>query len=163
MSEYLSGGTVVNAVRELAQPIVESLGLILWDVKFLKEGTNWYLRIIIDKEGGVGIDDCVAVNDALDAPLDELDPIDRSYNLQVQSPGIERELVHPFHFQKYTGSSAVIKLRSAVDGSKTHKCIIRGYEDGTVSLEFTDGEIRSFTKKEYSSIKLDDFDETLLN
>lgn len=159
MAERKKGGNVVNTVWELAQPLVEDLGLILWDVKFVKEGVNWYLRIIIDKEGGVGIDDCVAVNDALDAPLDEADPIDQSYNLQVQSPGIERELVRDFHFAAFMNEKVILKLRSAFDGCKTWNCILRGYSDGTVTLEFPDGQTHEFTSKEYSSIKLDDFND----
>ena len=99
-----------SVVWELAEPIAKNIGLILWDVKFLKEGANWYLRIIIDKEGGIGIDDCVAMNDAIDGPLDELDPIEQSYNLQISSPGIERELVRDFHFERYMGSRVLLRL-----------------------------------------------------
>lgn len=159
MAERKKGGNVVNAVWDLALPLVEDLGLILWDVKFVKEGVNWYLRIIIDKEDGIGIDDCVAVNDALDVPLDEADPIEQSYNLQVQSPGIERELVRDFHFMMFMNEKAIIKLRSALDGCKTWSCIIRGYNEGTVTLEFPDGQLHEFTSKDYSSIKLDDFND----
>ena len=89
----------VTAVWELAQPIAEQLGLVLWDVRFIKEGVNWYLRIIIDREDrAVDIDDCVNMSHAIDGPLDELDPIEQAYSLQVQSPGIERELTRDFHF-----------------------------------------------------------------
>lgn len=149
----------VSVVWELAEPIAKSIGLTLWDVKFQKEGANWYLRLIIDKDGGVGIDDCVAMNDAIDAPLDELDPIEQSYNLQISSPGIERELVRDFHFRKYIGQKVILKLRQAFDGVKVHKCVLEGYEDGTVSVRFSDGNIHSFEKQLYSSVKLDDFDE----
>ena len=69
------GGNTVAAVTAIAEPIAEQLGLRLWDVRFVKEGASWYLRIFIDKEGGVGIDDCVAMSHALDKPLDEADPI----------------------------------------------------------------------------------------
>ena len=148
----------VSVVWDLAQPIADSIGLILWDVKFLKEGANWYLRIIIDKEGGIGIDDCVAMNDAIDGPLDELDPIDQSYNLQISSPGIERELVRDFHFARYTGAKVILKLRQAFEGVKLHKCVLEGFEDGVVSVRFADGSVHSFEKQQYSSIKLDDFD-----
>ncbi|MBR3767000.1 MAG: ribosome maturation factor RimP [Clostridia bacterium] len=158
MPEKRKGGNVVNAVWDIASPIAESLGLILWDVKFQKEGTNWFLRIIIDKVGGVAIDDCVAMNDALDAPLDEEDPIEQSYNLQISSPGIERELVRDFHFQKYLGEKVIVKFRSAVEGVKLHKCVLKDYEDGMVTLLFSDGQERVFDKKDTSSIKLDDFD-----
>lgn len=158
MAEKRKGGNVVNAVWEIAEPLAEELGLILWDVKFLKEGTNWYLRIIIDKAEGVSLDDCVAMNDALDAPLDEADPIEQSYNLQICSPGVERELVRDFHFTSYIGADVVVKFRSAVDGVKVHSCVLRDFNDGNITLEFSDGEQRVFEKKDMSSIRLDDFD-----
>lgn len=158
MAEKRKGGNVVNAVWEIAEPLAEELGLILWDVKFLKEGTNWYLRIIIDKAEGVSLDDCVAMNDALDAPLDEADPIEQSYNLQICSPGVERELVRDFHFTSYLGADVVVKFRSAVDGVKVHSCVLKDFNDGNITLEFSDGTERVFEKKDMSSIRLDDFD-----
>ena len=158
LAEKKKGGNVVNSVWELAEPIVGSLGLMLWDVRYQKEGATRYLRIIIDKEGGVGIDDCVAVNDALDAPLDELDPISEPYNLQVCSAGIERELTRDFHFEKYIGSGIILKLRSAYNGVKLHKAVLSGYEDGAVTAEFAGGDIHTFLKNEITSVKLDDFD-----
>ena len=158
MAEKKKGGNVVNAVWEIAEPLAQELGLILWDIKFQKEDANWYLRVIIDKEGGVGIDDCVAMNDALDAPLDEEDPIEQSYNLQISSPGIERELVRDFHFEKYLGEPVIAKFRSAVDGIKTHKCLLRGFNEGIITLEFAEDDLRDFEKASFSSIKLDDFD-----
>ena len=97
MAEKLTG--TVGTVWNIAQPLAEELGLILWDVRFQKEGAEWYLRIFIDKQdGGIGIEDCVNMSHALDEPLDEADPIDRSYSLQVSSPGIERELTKGFSF-----------------------------------------------------------------
>lgn len=158
MAEKRKGGNVVNAVWEIAAPLADELGLILWDVKFLKEGANWYLRVIIDKDEGISIDDCVAMNDALDAPLDEADPIEQSYNLQISSPGIERELVRDFHFEKFIGSPVIVKFRSAVEGMKLHKCVLKNYKDGNVTLLFADEQERTFDKKDTSSIKLDDFD-----
>lgn len=158
MAEKRKGGNVVTAVWEIAEPLARQLGLILWDVRFVKEGTNWFLRVIIDKEGGVGIDDCVAMNDALDAPLDEADPIEQSYNLQISSAGIERELVRDFHFTSFIDAKVTVKLRQAIDGAKLFKCILRGYEDEKITLEFPDGSIRTLDRKELSSVKLDDFD-----
>ena len=158
MAEKRKGGNVVNAVWEIAAPLADELGLILWDVKFLKEGANWYLRVIIDKDEGISIDECVAMNDALDAPLDEADPIEQSYNLQISSPGIERELVRDFHFEKFIGSPVIVKFRSAVEGMKLHKCVLKDYKDGNVTLLFADEQERTFDKKDTSSIKLDDFD-----
>lgn len=82
----------VSVVWDIAKPLADELGLVLWDVRFQKEGVNWYLRIIVDGEDRpVDIDDCVNMSHAIDEPLDRLDPIEQSYSLQVQSPGIERE------------------------------------------------------------------------
>lgn len=158
MPEKKKCGNVVSAVWEIAEPLAKELGLILWDVKFQKEGANWYLRVIIDKEDGIGIDDCVNMNDALDIPLDEADPIEQSYNLQISSPGIERELVRDFHFTSYIGSDIMIKFRSAVNGVKLHKAVLTGYEEGKVTCTLGDGSEYTFDKKDASSIKLDDFD-----
>ena len=160
MTGNKKGGNVVTAVWALAAPLAEELGLILWDVRFVKEGANWYLRIIIDKDGGVGIDDCVAMNDAIDAPLDEADPIEQSYNLQVCSAGIERELVRDFHFQKYLGARILLKLRVGFEGLKLLKCTLQGRgDDGSVTVALDDGRTHTFPKTEISSVRLDDFDE----
>lgn len=150
--------STVEAVWELAEPIAESLGLILWDVRFVKEGTDWILRIIIDKATApVGIDDCVAMSQALDAPLDEADPIDRSYSLQVQSPGIERELNRDFHFAENIGEKIMVRFIRALDGCREYKGTLADYQGGTVTLEKENGETLTFEKKDTSWIKLDDF------
>lgn len=86
MASKGKGGITVNTVWNIAQPIAESLGLELWDVRFEKEGADWFLRVFIDKDGGVSIDDCVDMSHALDKPLDEADPIEQSYCLEVCSP-----------------------------------------------------------------------------
>ena len=160
MEENIKGSRVVTSVWALAEPLVTGLGLQLWDVQYVKEGTNRYLRIVIDKASGVGIDDCVAVNDALDAPLDELDPIPESYSLQVCSAGIERELKRPFHFDRYLGQRIILKLRVGYENKKLWHCALRGYdpETGNVEVVFDNGETRTFNKKEYASVRLDDFD-----
>lgn len=145
-------------VWAIAEPLAESLGLVLWDVRFLKEGTEWYLRIIIDKENEpVSIEDCVAMSQALDEPLDEADPIDRSYSLQVQSPGIERELTRDFHFARYLGEKVMVRFIRAVDGRREYKGVLEDYADGMVTVRCDDDVTRMFDKKEASWIKLDDF------
>ncbi len=152
-------GNTVETVWAIAQPLAEELGLLLWDVRFQKEGANWYLRIIIDKEDGIGIDDCVAMNDALDAPLDEADPIEQSYNLQVCSAGIERELVRDFHFEMYMGADIMVKLPKADEsGMKLRKGTLKGYDNGVLTVGFEDGSERTYEKKEYTQVKLDDFE-----
>ena len=148
----------VSAVRAIAQPIAEKLGLQIWDIRFLKEGTGWFLRIFIDKDGGVGIDDCVEMSRALNDPLDEADLIEQAYCLEVSSPGVERELVRDEHFQKYIGEKVKLKMIRPVDGKREFSGILESYDDGLVTVRFEDESGLSVTKKETSWIKLDDFD-----
>lgn len=144
-------------VWDIAKPIADSLGLILWDVKFLKEGAKWYLRITIDKDGGVGIDDCVALHRAIDGPLDEADPIEQSYNLQVQSPGIERELTRDFHFERYMGEKIMIRLIKAFEGKRDYKGVLTAFDDENVTIALDEETELNVNKKEASWIKADDF------
>ena len=104
------GGNTVAAVWEIAAPVAEQLGLSIWDIRFQKEGVSWYLRIYIDKEGGVGITDCENFSRAVDGPLDDADPIEQSYYLEVSSPGVERQLTRDEHFKKYIGSPVMVRL-----------------------------------------------------
>ena len=137
------GGNTVAAVWEIAAPVAEQLGLSIWDIRFQKEGVSWYLRIYIDKEGGVGITDCANFSRAVDGPLDEADPIEQSYYLEVSSPGVERQLTRDEHFKKYIGSPVMVRLIRPRDG------MITGTRE--------DGSGICFEKKEVSSVKLDDF------
>lgn len=104
-----SGG-ITEIVRQISYPIAQILGLELWDIKFVKEGPNWYLRVFIDKPEGITLEDCEAMSRALDEPLDEFDPIPVSYCLEVCSPGIDRELSNDSHLEKFIGSDITIKL-----------------------------------------------------
>ncbi len=151
------GGNVVNAVREIAEPIAKDLGLELWDVRFVKEGADHYLRIFIDKEGGVSIDDCVDMSHAIDGPLDDADPIDCSYCLEVSSPGAERALTRDEHFEKYVGDKIKVKLIRAVDGIREFAGVLSAYEGGNITMETEEGKTIVFNKKEASYVKLDDF------
>lgn len=145
-------------VWDLVAPIVDELGLVLWDVRFLKEGADWYLRIFIDKkDGNVDITDCEKVSRAIDKPLDEADPIDRSYCLEVCSPGLERELVRDAHFENAVGEKIKLRLIRAVDDKRDFNGTLKGYEGGTIILELPDGSEMSFDKKDTSWVKLDDF------
>lgn len=146
-----------SVVWDIAKPIADSLGLILWDVKFLKEGTKWYLRITIDKEGGVTIDDCVNMHHAIDGPLDEADPIEQSYNLQVQSPGLERELTRDFHYEAYLGERIWVKLIKAFEGVRDYKGILTSYDNESVTISLNEETEMNIKYKEASFIKADDF------
>lgn len=147
----------VSVIWDIAQPIAESLGLMLWDVRFQKEGANWYLRIFIDKDGGVSMDDCVNMSHAMDEPLDALDPIEQSYSLQVSSPGIERDLIRDEHFLRYIGSDIMLRLPRAIDGRREFAGVLEKYEDGKLTVT---GDDFSFTvdKKETSWVRLNDFE-----
>lgn len=146
-----------SVVWDIAEPIAEKLGLILWDVRFQKEGTRWYLRITIDKAGGVTIDDCVNMHHAIDGPLDEADPIEQSYNLQVQSPGIERELTRDFHFECYLGEKVQVRLIKAFENQREYKGILTGYDKESVTLALNEETEINIKYKEASWIKADDF------
>ncbi len=154
------GGNTVNIVWEIAQPIAKSLGLSLWDVRYVKEGAQWYLRIIIDKESGIGIDDCENMSRALDAPLDEKDPCSEQYILEVSSPGIERELTREEHFQKYIGADIMVKMIRPIEGiGKEFKGVLKSADRHTATVQDYSGENEiTINKKDAVYIKLDDFD-----
>ena len=135
---------IADTVYDLIKPTVESLSITLWDVRFVKEGASYYLRVYIDKSEGVTIDDCTLVSHAIDPVIDEADPIDKQYYLEVCSPGIERELTRDWHFKKMAGSKVSVKLFSAIDGKKEF-CGTLGVSDSEISLMTEDGEI-SFDK-----------------
>ena len=147
--------SIAEKVFELVKPTAQNLDLILWDVKFLKEGASYYLRIFIDKEEGVGIDDCTEMSHAVDPLLDEADLIDKSYYLEVSSTGLMRELTRPEHFEYLKGEEIVVSLYKAVNGSKTVIGKLIDYKDNLLSLE-VDNQLLSFTKTEISKIKLND-------
>ena len=151
------GGNTVAAVRAIVEPIAGQLGLTVWDVRFLKEGTTWYLRIFIDKDGGVSIDDCVEMTHAINKPLDEADPIEQAYCLEVSSPGIERELTRDEHFFKCIGQKIKVKTIRPIDGKRDFKGVLESYDNGNIGFRAEDGSGLVFKKKEVSFVKLDDF------
>lgn len=154
----LAKQNTVLKVEEVIKPFAQELGLDIWDVRFAKEGSEWYLRIFIDKDGGVSIDDCVNLTHAISKPLDEADPIPQSYLLEVSSPGVERELLRDEHFEKYIGSPVMIRAIRPVDGVRDFNGILSGYENKTITITLKDGTQLEFDKKDTSYVKLDDFD-----
>ncbi|MDD6989200.1 ribosome maturation factor RimP [Ruminococcus sp.] len=154
------GGVTVSKVWELCEPIVKDFGLSLWDVRYVKEGADWYLRIFIDKEGGVDITDCEKVSRAINTPLDELDPIENAYCLEVCSPGVERELVRDEHFMQFIGADIMVRMRRPIEGIGKDFCgVLKGYDDGMVTVFDHSGENEvTISKKDAAWIKLDDFD-----
>ena len=157
MASKGKGGNTVNTVWEIAEPIAQSLGLEIWDVRFEKEGADWFLRVFIDKEGGVSIDDCVDMSHAVDKPLDEADPIEQSYCLEVCSPGLERDLKRDAHFEKSIGKKIMVKLIRPVDGQREFKGTLESYDNGNFELLLEEGTKLMINKKETSYVKLDDF------
>ena len=148
---------VADKVFSLVEETVKAQNVKLWDVRFQKEGANWYLRIIIDSEAGISIDDCTNVHHAVDPILDEADPIDRSYYLEVCSPGLERELTRDEHYEAMVGQKIKIKLYKARDGVKEFGGTLKTGNKEKVVIESQDTEIE-FARSEISSCRLDDID-----
>lgn len=149
-------------VRSIVEPIVKGLGLELWDVRFLKEGAQWYLRIYIDSPQGVSINHCEEVSRAIDGPLDREDPIEQSYILEVCSPGLQRSLLTDEHFLKYIGADIMVKMIRPVEGiGREFKGVLKAYDKGKVTVEDHSGENRTvINRNDAAWIKLDDFDIT---
>ena len=135
-------------------PIVAERNLELVDLEFVKEGANWYLRVYIDKEGGVDIDDCELVSRALEAKLDTEDPIEQPYILEVSSPGIDRPLKKDADFEKYRGEIIDLKLYKAVDGQKQFQVKLLGLADGIISVENEEEKVITFAQKDVASVRL---------
>ena len=144
---------ITDLVTDLARPVVEANGCSLWDVEYIKEAGSWYLRLYIDKEGGVSIDDCEAVSRGVDPLLDEADPIQGSYTFEVSSAGADRPLKKPEHFAAFLGAEVDVKFYQAVNGQKSCTGILAGYQDGDVTLTLGN-ETVTFPKKEIAFVRL---------
>ena len=141
--------SVADTVREIAEKLADELGYSIWDVEYVKEGADMVLRITIDtdREEGFKIDDCEKMHRAIDPLLDEIDPIEDQYMLAVSSPGVERPLTRPEHYEKMAGEDVELKFYTAVDGSKTLRATLEGLEGDNVKVALPDGEERSFPLK----------------
>ena len=126
---------IAEKLFPIAAPFAETLGLELVDIEFVKEGGQLVLRFLIDKEGGVTLDDCEAFSRIMDPELDRLDPINSSYLLQVSSPGIERPLKKPEDYERFRGELIQVKLFKALDGQKSYKGLLHGLDDQQILLE----------------------------
>ena len=144
-------------VYELIKDAVEAEGVRLWDVHFLKEGASWYLRVFIDKPEGISIDDCTNVSHAIDPIIDEADPIDVSYYLEVCSPGIERELTRSRHYEESLGKQVRLKLYRAYDGKKEITGTLEDVTEENVTL-VTEGNALTVERKNISKANLSDFE-----
>jgi len=144
---------VTDLVAKLAEPVVKANGCELWDVEYVREGSEYFLRLYLDKEGGVDINDCEAVSRAMDPILDEADPISTSYHFEVCSAGLERTLKRPADFERFMGSAITVKLYRPRNGLKEIPCVLEGYDDGKVTV--TAGkETITFEKSEVALVRL---------
>ena len=144
---------VTERVQQLLEPVVIANGCSLWDVEYVREGDQRFLRLFIDKEGGVDITDCEAISRASDPLLDEADPIPESYHFEVCSAGIERALKRPSDFERFMGSMILVKLYRPKNGMKEIPGVLAGYEDGRVIVDFG-GETLTFEKSEVALVRL---------
>ena len=144
---------VTDMVTEFAKPVVEANGCQLWDVEFVREGSERYLRVYIDKDGGIDIEDCERIHRALDPILDEKDPIAESYHFEVCSAGLERALKRPGDFVRFMGSPVLVKLYRPHNGLKEFPGILQGYEEGRVTVE-AGKETITFEKSQIALVRL---------
>ena len=142
--------SIADTVAELAEPLCEQFGFILWDVEYVREGADMILRITIDTdaESGITIDDCEKLHRAIDPILDEVDPIEEAYMLAVSSPGVERTLTKRLHFERMAGEDVNLRFYQAIDGSKTLRAVLAGYDPETdeIIVEIN-GKEKRFPKK----------------
>ena len=144
---------IEKTVWDLALPVVEQTNLELWDVEYVTEGGQRYLRLYLDGPEGVTLDDCEAVSRAMDPILDEADPVPDSYIFEVSSAGCERALKRPGDFERFLGSNVEVRLYSAVDGAKVWVGELLGHDDGDVTIQ-AGGVERRFTKKQIAGVRL---------
>ena len=144
---------ITEQVAQFAQSVVESFGCSLWDVEYVREGSERFLRLYIDKDGGVDIEDCEKIHRAVDPILDEKDPIAESYHFEVCSAGLERALKRPGDFERFMGSPVLVKLYRPRNGLKEIPAVLRGYEDGKITVE-AGKETITFEKSEVALVRL---------
>ena len=140
---------VTDVVAQLAAPIVEQAGCTLWDVEYVKEAGEWFLRVYIDREGGVDINHCEAVSRPLSDLLDEADPIQSSYTFEVSSAGLDRVLRKPEHYEACMGRQVDVKLYRPLNGRKEYTGTLNGFVDGNVTVDD-----KTFEKKDVAQVRL---------
>ena len=145
---------VTELVAELAAPAVAEQGCTLWDVEYVREAGQWYLRLYLDKDGGVDILDCEAVSRKVSDLLDQADPIEGSYTFEVSSAGAERPLKRPSDFERFLGSPVLVKTYKPKDGRKEFAGVLAGYDNGAVLLDMGGAEPLRFEKPELALVRL---------
>ena len=144
---------VTEIVAELAAPVAAEFGCELWDTAYVREAGQWFLRLYLDKAGGVDILDCENVSRKVSDLLDEVDPIEGSYVFEVSSAGAERQLKRPSDFERFIGSPVLVKTYQNRDGRKEFPGVLKGYEDGDILLQIGTQELR-FNKSEVAMVRL---------
>lgn len=144
---------VTELVAQLAAPAVAAVGCEIWDVEYVREAGEWYLRLYLDKEGGVDIQDCEAVSRVVSDLLDEADPIEGSYTFEVSSAGAERVLKRPGDFEKFLGSPVLVKFYKARDGRKEFPGYLKSYDNGDITIT-AGGKDLTFPKAEVALCRL---------
>lgn len=148
----MANNKVVEIVESVAGPIAEELGYELVDVEFVHEGTNWFLRVFIDKPGAITLDDCEAVHRPLSDKLDELDPIPQAYMMEVSSPGVERPFKKPGDYEKALGEKVRIRLYKPINGQKTLEGVLKGFNGETISVLTDDDTMKTLPLNVISKI-----------
>ncbi len=145
---------VEKIVWDAIEPVVNNEGCTVYDVEFAKEGPDYFLRVFIDKEGGVSTDDCEKVSRSIEPLLDELDPIEPSYYLEVSSPGLDRKLSRDEHFVAAMGKLIDIKLFAPLNGKKDITALLEGFDGNVISVKLDDGTVVDIEKQKASSVRL---------
>ncbi len=144
MKNKRSSKNIVSVVSEALTPIICELGYVVWDIEYVKEGADYFLRFTIDSDDGIDINDCEKVHRTIDPLLDELDPIDDAYHLEVSSPGLERELKYDWHYDACIDETIELKLFAPLEafpGKKSISGVLKAYENAEITLETADGTI----------------------
>lgn len=145
---------IEKRTEELIRPILDRLSLSLYDVEYVKEGSDWFLRVYIEKEGGVTVKDCEDVSREMNEKLDLLDYVDGSYIFEVSSPGLTRKLTKDVHFEKSLGKKVELKTFRPKEDRKSFEGILTDYSDGELTIREEDGKELTFQRNEISVIRL---------
>ena len=138
MKQKKPSKNIVGTVTEALTPVINDLGYSVWEIEYVKEGADYFLRFTIDHEDGITLDDCEKVHRAIDPLLDELDPIEDAYHLEVSSPGLERNIRFDWHYEVLIGEKAELRLFAPISeypGKKSFVGIIKAYEEGNITLD----------------------------
>ena len=150
---------ISDTVFDLIRPIADEQELVIWDIEYVREGGRYVLRITIDREEGVDIDDCERFHRAIDAVLDAADPIVEAYVLEVSSPGIERELKNDFHLSACEGWSVEVRLYAPIDGAKLYRGVLLPCREGEITIGLGNyspdkgGEIKTFSRSSVAKVQ----------